>query len=190
MFAYLYIHRSGWTIRCASRLVQPRVVAVDGFAVGTYTFSCARDCAGATCAIAKPSSSLGGTLPDAFDRLACKAKITYMCAPGTRQRSIAAGAPHRRWSAARGPGRAGLCGAKQSLATRGVLQVVFGQRHQRDDARVALGADGSGRPVRLAAPQLRLHRSCHTGILGRHPGCHRSTAVCTAARLAGLAKTA
>jgi hypothetical protein len=173
-------------IRRASRLMRPRVVAVDGFAVGTYTFSCARDCAGATCAIAKPTSSLGGTLPDAFDRLACKAKITYMCAPGTLQHSIAAGGPHRRVLRVGRPGRA-LRGLTVTHRAR-CAQIAIVQCHRWHDACVALGADRPHWTVRLAAPQLRLHRSCHTSICGRHPGCHR-TAPC-AIRLSTIAAEA
>ncbi len=56
--------------------------AVSSFSVGTYTFTCAKDCAGTTCTIS-PSGSLGGTLPDVFDRLTCASKVTLMCAPST-----------------------------------------------------------------------------------------------------------
>jgi hypothetical protein len=56
--------------------------AVGSFSVGTYTFTCATDCAATTCSIYKPSSNnYGGTLPDVFDRLTCASKITRMCAP-------------------------------------------------------------------------------------------------------------
>ena len=55
--------------------------AVDRFSVGTYTFTCATNCAAATCSISKTSGNIGGTLPDVFDRLTCASKITSMCAP-------------------------------------------------------------------------------------------------------------
>jgi hypothetical protein len=56
--------------------------AVDGFRIGTsYNFSCASDCAGTTCEINKASSSLVGSIPDVFHRLACESKIVRMCAP-------------------------------------------------------------------------------------------------------------
>ena len=58
--------------------------AVDRFSVGTYTFTCATDCAAATCAITKGSENIGGTLPDVFDRLTCASKITQMCAHSAR----------------------------------------------------------------------------------------------------------
>jgi hypothetical protein len=58
--------------------------AVGSFSVGTYTFTCATDCAGNTCYIDKTGNNLKGTLPDVFDRLTCKSKITYMCAPSAR----------------------------------------------------------------------------------------------------------
>jgi hypothetical protein len=55
--------------------------AVGSFSVGTYTFTCATDCAGTPCEIVQFLSNIGGTLPDVFDRLTCASKITRMCAP-------------------------------------------------------------------------------------------------------------
>jgi hypothetical protein len=51
---------------------------VDGFTVGTFNFSCTRDCASTTCSIYQDGRNLGGTLPDVFDRLACASKIVLM----------------------------------------------------------------------------------------------------------------
>jgi hypothetical protein len=52
--------------------------AVDSFSVGTYTYSCATDCAGTTCEIIQKNKYFGGTLPDVFDTLSCASKITLM----------------------------------------------------------------------------------------------------------------
>jgi hypothetical protein len=64
------------------------VCAVDGFSVGTYSFSCAKDCLNPACAIDYDSQNLHGTLPDVFDRLTCASKIIHMYCPSVRSRTM------------------------------------------------------------------------------------------------------
>jgi hypothetical protein len=76
--------------RCCTTSYGPStyvaVCAVDSFSVGTYTFSCVRDCPGSTCIADHPGAGGGrdggGTLPDVFDRLTCAPKLTFVyCRP-------------------------------------------------------------------------------------------------------------
>jgi hypothetical protein len=63
------------------------VCAVDGFSVGNYSFSCAKDCLNPTCAIDHhKTKNIYGTLPDVFDRLTCASNITHMYCPSVRSR--------------------------------------------------------------------------------------------------------
>jgi hypothetical protein len=57
-----------------------------------------------------------------------------------------------------------------------VPQGAIVQCHRRDDARVALGADGPHLAVRPAAPPPALRRSClrQTEMICHHTCCHRS----------------
>jgi hypothetical protein len=78
-------HRSpGYPGPLHARVWSAHRRAVDRFSVGTYTFTCATDCAATTCTIDACCKNYGGTLPDVFHRLTCASKITRMCAPSAR----------------------------------------------------------------------------------------------------------